>query len=238
MITAKAYDDVAAGRFEDTYNDLHYARTNYFGCDTSPADSPQGFLIEQSPRSTVQPHFHGVNQFQVVVRGEGTLGRHALHPVSLHYTAAYTGYGPIRAHDDWLFYFTLRMQSEPGAHFLPADRPLQKRGRRRNLTAEVPLGQAPAAPHWTTIFEQEDDGMAASLVELPAEGRTTAPAPANSSGQYVLVLDGTLAHEGRSLPQWSCILVSPHAEGMALQAGSDGLSALLLQYPRVESAAA
>lgn len=237
MITAKTYDDVAVDRFEVAKYGLHYARTNYFGCDTSPADSPQGFLIEQSPHSTVMPHFHGVNQFQVVVRGEGMLGRHALHPVCLHYTAAYTGYGPIRAHDDWLFYFTLRMQSEQGAHFLPADRPLQKPGQRRNLTAEVPLTRDVAEPAWTTIFAQEPDGMAASLVELPAEGRTTAPAPEDTSGRYLLVLDGALSHEGRSLPRWSCLLVPPHAQGMALQAGPDGLSALLLQYPRVEAAA-
>jgi len=236
MITAKAYDDVVVDRFEDTYNGLHYARTNYFGCDTSPADSPQGFLIEQSPRSTVEPHFHGVNQFQVVVRGEGMLGRHELHPICLHYTAAYTGYGPIHAHDDWLFYFTLRMQSEPGAHFLPADRPLQKPGRRRNLTAEVPLTRDAAKPCWTTIFEQEADGMAASLVELPAEGHTTAPAPSDSSGQYVLVLDGTLSHEGRALPQWSCVLVPRLTAGLPMQAGPDGLSALVLQYPRVAAA--
>ncbi len=237
MITAKAYEDVVPDRFEDSYNGLHYARTNYFGCDTSPADSPQGFLIEQSPQSTVQPHFHGVNQFQVVVRGDGMLGRHELHPICLHYTAANTGYGPIRAHDDWLFYFTLRMQSEPGAHFLPADRSLQKPGRRRNLTTAVPLASDASQPRWTTLFEPQADGMAASLVELPGDAHTTAPAPGDSSGQYVLVLEGALSHEGRVLPQWTCVLVPPDGQGMPLQAGPDGLAALVLQYPRVEAAA-
>src|SRR3546814_9517599 len=41
---------------------------------TEPEDgrpSPTAFLVEQEPNSTILPHFHQANQFQVVVAGGG-----------------------------------------------------------------------------------------------------------------------------------------------------------------------
>lgn len=51
------------------------------------AHVPQLLLVEQPiPGSKILSHFHGVDQFQVVVGGSGKLGQHAVGPISLHYT--------------------------------------------------------------------------------------------------------------------------------------------------------
>ena len=116
MIFARSFADVNPDRFVGKlFNGYNYARTNYQGTDTSYRDTPQALLVEQTPNSVVPPHFHGIDQFQGVVNGSGMLGKHRVAPVCIHYANAYTGYGPINAGDDGIYYFTLRAQSEPGA---------------------------------------------------------------------------------------------------------------------------
>ena len=75
MIFARSFADVNPDRFVGKlFNGYNYARTNYLGTDTSYRDTPQALLVEQSPNSVVPPHFHGIDQFQVVVNGSGMLG--------------------------------------------------------------------------------------------------------------------------------------------------------------------
>ncbi|MFM7610777.1 MAG: hypothetical protein ACKO9A_18150, partial [Alphaproteobacteria bacterium] len=82
-------------------------RTDYFGPPPSPKSSnsvdpnvmnaevfippapgeirqPQAFLVEQEPNAIVHPHFHFVDQFQVVVDGGGRIGRHDVGPIMAH----------------------------------------------------------------------------------------------------------------------------------------------------------
>ena len=54
-----------------------------------PADSPQSFRIEQDAGIVVEPHFHYVNQFQVVVAGSATIGRSEVGPIAVHYAGAF-----------------------------------------------------------------------------------------------------------------------------------------------------
>ncbi len=94
MIEAIAYSTVASRRFVGTiFNGSQYARTDYLGHDKSGRDTPQALLVEQMPDSLIPPHFHGIDQYQVVVKGHGTLGKHELSPVCVHFTKGYTGYG-------------------------------------------------------------------------------------------------------------------------------------------------
>jgi hypothetical protein len=89
--------------------------------------APVAFLIEQSPDSVVQSHFHHNDEFQVVVAGSGLIGRNPVAPVSVHYAGGYTGYGPVVAGPKGITYFTLRPRYEAGALYLPDDRPAMKR---------------------------------------------------------------------------------------------------------------
>src|SRR5262245_4335911 len=72
-----------------------YWRSDLLISREGDAPAPQAFLIEQDPRTLVGAHFHEQDQFQVVAAGGGTIGRHPLAPLSVHYASRYTGYGPI-----------------------------------------------------------------------------------------------------------------------------------------------
>ena len=50
-------------------------RRDYFGTSGKITMSPQGFLVE-SPyaNARIDPHFHDIDQFQVVVAGDGHVG--------------------------------------------------------------------------------------------------------------------------------------------------------------------
>ena len=43
-----------------------------------------------------------------------------------------------------------------------------------------------------------------------------------------------LVHKGAELPLWSMVVVEPNEERFELQAGAQGVEALVLQYPREE----
>jgi hypothetical protein len=93
--------------------------------------SPNAYLIKQEPHSMIRPHYHHASQFQVIVAGSGRIGRHDVRPLTLHYAGQQTGYGPLVAGPDGLWYFTLRAVTESGAWFLPesakaADRDIPK----------------------------------------------------------------------------------------------------------------
>jgi len=79
---------------------------------------PMAFLVEKDPGAVVHPHFHRADQYQVVVAGGGRLGRHALAGVEVHYTDAYSAYGPIVAGEDGIAWFTLRNAWDPGARYM------------------------------------------------------------------------------------------------------------------------
>jgi hypothetical protein len=238
MIFARSFNDVSPNRFEGKlFNGLLYARTNYLGSDTSDRDTPQALLVEQSSNSVIPAHFHGIDQFQVVVRGSGMLGKHDVRPICIHFAAAYTGYGPVNADSDGIFYFTLRAQSEPGAFFFPEGRKFQKPGKRRNLTWDVDLASAgqPMATFdgaaLTDIHPLEEQGLAAWALRLRPGETFTGPDPALGGGQYYVVMDGDLIHAGNSYEKWSCVFVEPPETALEVTAGPEGLEALVLQYP-------
>ena len=70
-------------------------------------ETPTCKLIEQDPNSILTPHFHAVDQFQVVVAGSGAFGKVPVRPMTVHYAGAYTPYGPITT-EDGIEYFVAR----------------------------------------------------------------------------------------------------------------------------------
>jgi hypothetical protein len=81
--------------------------------------APMAYLVEQSAGSTVEPHFHQVDQFQIFMGGSGHIGAHALTGVTVHYSGAYSPYGPIVASPSGVEYMTLRRNWDPGAQWMP-----------------------------------------------------------------------------------------------------------------------
>jgi len=235
MIEAIAYSTVASRRFVGTiFNGSQYARTDYLGHDKSGRDTPQALLVEQMPDSLIPPHFHGIDQYQVVVKGHGTLGKHELSPVCVHFTKGYTGYGPVCApHDESLFYFTLRAQSEPGAFFLPEARDKQRPGPKRNLTVNVQTSGAGTGEglELDEVIPLEPEGLAAWRLRLNPGQSTMGPAPDSGGGQYYVVLDGELTFKGNIYESLSCLFVSPPEEPFEVGASARGAEALILQFP-------
>lgn len=203
-----------------------------------PTDSPQSFRIEQDAGIVVQPHFHYVDQFQVVVAGSATIGRAEVGPIAVHYAGAHTGYGPVTAGPEGVTYFTLRAQSDgTGAQYLPASRArMQKIPKRYILADPCPdlddAGLADLAVPQTVAMIDEPDGIGAWVLRIPPHGTMTGIDPATGGGQSIFVARGSYVHEGRELDRHACLYVSPDEPALSFNAGAAGLEIVLCQYPR------
>jgi hypothetical protein len=200
---------------------------------------PVAYLIESAPFREAAPHFHHANQFQVVVRGGGHIGKHAVGNCSVHYASAYTPYGPISPGADGIAYMTMRNAFDPGAKGMPRERELLKRANRKPRAAtserveslsEAEL--AAAATACVPVLAEESDGLAAWDYRLAPGATVTGPDPRRGGGQYWLVIGGELAGEdGAALPRLSCVFVSPDEVPFAAVAGAHGCEVLALQFP-------
>jgi len=198
---------------------------------------PQGFLVEQPPGSVTLPHFHETNQFQVFVDGIGSMGKHQARPLTVQYANGHTPYGPIKATETGVKYFTLRQRWDPGAKYMPGARDkLTKGNQRTRIKADIPLTSnadraALSAPATETIFAREDDGMAAWLWRLGANQTMTTPDPAGTGGQYMVVAAGSLTRDGKIYDKWSILFAMPDEAPLTITATPDGLDLLILQFP-------
>jgi len=258
---AATHAQARTNRFARTTTDgRHIWRSRYFGPPPSPESSsslmpalsetvyvdrlpgeprePQAFLIEQDPGATVHPHFHFVDQFQVVAAGSGSLGRHKLAPLSVHFAAACTGYGPIEPGAEGLSYFTFRASAdETGAQYLPAARNRMRPGRRRNeIVDQIPLTPPDALRQRTnsqldTALEL-DDGLAVCLYRLAPGASAHAIDASLGDGVTLMVAAGSLQQDDGMFPRWSCLFVPPEEARLPLRAGPDGAEVLMLRYPK------
>ena len=205
-----------------------YRRSDFLVA-TAGAAQPQAFLVEMpDPGAVIPPHFHREDEFQIVVAGGGSLGKHALAGTVVHFADAYTPYGPIRVGPVGLTFFTLRARADAGAQYMPESRASMLRKARRSIAAVVPPdgGTGPLwAPH--------DDGLAAWSVRL-APGAILAHPPGDGA-RYYLVLDGDLVHEDDELPCWSCVWADGHAARPRLRAADAGAHLVVAQFPRAAS---
>jgi hypothetical protein len=200
-----------------------FQRTDYLAAPPG-SGRPQAFLVEMvEPGAVIPPHFHVEDEFQVVVAGSGSLGKHALDGIAVHFAEAYTPYGPIRTGPDGLTFFTLRAKADPGAEYMPGARARMIRKARRNVAAEVPPGASGAL--WPT----HDDGLGAWIVRAAA-GAAVIPPPGDG-GRYYLVVEGSAVQGATPLPRWSCIWAAAGAGSPALVAGRDGAGLVVVQFP-------
>ncbi|MGQ0654353.1 MAG: hypothetical protein ACT4P4_19155 [Betaproteobacteria bacterium] len=206
------------------------------GLITSPGGepvSPQAFLVEQDPNSVIEPHFHQENEFQVVVEGNGFLGRHVVEPVRVHYAGAHTGYGPITAGPKGLSYFTLRARTDSGAQFLPGARDTMQKGPKRHALGKAVPPLAPAdlaalrAPETIEIWPPQEDGVCAWMLRIGPNATSATPGQRDTS-RYLLVIGGVLLLDGERLPRFATVFAR---ETPALRAADEGVEVLVLQFP-------
>lgn len=203
---------------------------------TRPA--PQAFLVHQAPGWVLPVHFHLEEQFQVVVGGDGVLGKHDIAPLTVHYTSRDSGYGPLVAGAQGLDYLSLRAVTDPGAWYMPESREKMRRGLKKRQTTVGPI----AVPAYDAVamdptgrvdvlLPLDESGLAAWLLVLPPGGRTQAPSQQASGGRFHVVVRGSLVRPDQGLGENTCIWRGADDAEMDVVAGSHGLSLLVLQFP-------
>jgi hypothetical protein len=223
---------------------------DYFGKLVNKVeDRPQSHYTEMDANGVIVPHFHQVNQYQIMVSGSGSIGRHALPLVGLHYADRHTAYGPINAGAQGLGLFTIRAQSDPGAIYLhqPGYKEQLKPSKQRYLIADnIAVStdgvlQSRSETVLESVFAQDvdlGDGLGAYLLRMGAGAKTTGPDPRVTGGQYYLVLNGSLILDNADYALWSLIYVARTDAPLSVNAGPNGLEALVLNLPRVEASLA
>ncbi|MDR3531712.1 MAG: hypothetical protein P4L90_14325 [Rhodopila sp.] len=210
-----------------------------------PADGlyPMAFLVEKEAAAVVHPHFHQADQYQVVVQGSGRLGIHDIASVAVHYTDAYSAYGPIVAADEGVSWFTLRNAWDPGARYMPEHRRQLREARAKYQHREATCGPLPplteqelvalTAPTSGAVIAETADGLGTWRYTVPANGSVTGPDPSTGGGQFWLVSSGSASVAGGALlPVQSCIFVAPEDAAAILLAGLGGADLICMQFPR------
>lgn len=208
---------------------------NYLGTAGTIAAGPQAFLVERLyANARIDPHFHDVDQFQVVVRGDGRIGKKTVAPVTFQYADAYTPYGPIVANGAGIAFFTLRPIASGGHFRMPGNRHRMPCRAGRNLAGAFSLDGTPVGAGEVVreeLLPMAADGVRAAGFRLGAHAHAVGP-PSDAGGQYYLVCDGTLIERGRTLAGHSLIHVAPGEAAPALAAGAAGAAVLMVQFAR------
>jgi rubredoxin len=238
-----AYDDVKANRIKREMPVGQGWRTNFltYPDGTDVTEEPMGFLVEGNHERVIRPHFHENDQFQVIVAGGGVLGKHKLSIHAVHFSRAYTPYGPINFGADGLAFLTLRARKDPGAQYLPdaRDKLIGVAQRKPWQVTEAPdftrAGDVSLKP-FTQI--KDDRGLAAYSLSMQPHATINAPDPTHTGGQHIIVTKGSLVYLGREYNAVTIAFVKPHEGAWQLVAGPEGVEALILNYPRREEAVA
>jgi hypothetical protein len=239
----QAYAQRRGNTFKDVIAQPFYSRL-YMGSeprgvgvvDPDKMSMAQAYLVEQPADSTVAPHFHDTNQFQVVVHGTGAFGKQALSGLLVHYAGAHTPYRPIVAAEQGVHYFTLRNNWDSGAKIMPENRAKLrkvKRVHRMATNVDVPSVQTlkGVALDLTDIVPVEADGLGVRRFDV-GPGRTCEVGfDVAGAGAYMLVLAGSIAYAQVVYETHSLIHTAADEAPPTVVAGADGARVLLLQYP-------
>ncbi|MEH7847277.1 MULTISPECIES: hypothetical protein [Rhizobium] len=205
------------------------------------APDPQAFRLDLNAHQRLESHFHIVDQFQVFIAGSGTIGRDEVRLVTVHYADHHTGYGPLVASEQGLSYLTLRSKTDAGLVYLTTPNVREKlrpTKRRHRTSGAVPLSIEPVLRNRTeltvdTVIEEKpgEDGMNCKVFRLGPKMIVQTPDPGTGGGQYLIVLNGALIHEGQTYGPFSLLFVRSDDPAPTVVAGEDGLELMLTQFP-------
>jgi hypothetical protein len=209
----------------------------YFGARDTDGPGPQIYVNELDPGVELAAHFHRVDQFQVFFGGNGaTFLRKSIPDVMVHYTDAYSTYGPFRAAGDHtLAYATIRAHSSNFGGVMPGARDqLPYRGR-RHASVEVEGWTLDALPPFGVqideLLHDSADALQVRLVKLSPRSSTTLEPPSSTSGRCYCLVSGEIEWQGRSYGDRSIGWSDALAPNLELCAGPLGCSVLVLDFP-------
>jgi hypothetical protein len=194
---------------------------------------PQAFFSAFEPGYVIDPHYHLGDQFQIFVEGSSRIADHRLDPVTVHYSDAYTAYGPIICGDHGMSFFNLRARCDLGAEYMPASRKGMHIRGGRSITAHcrMRLGDDVPTMRLETVIDLHEDGLAAYEI-LAAPGVRLLDAPAAGNGRFQIVLDGSLEMDGETLPRHSVAAIGAGDRFGPRAAGGEGAHVLEVQFPK------
>jgi hypothetical protein len=205
---------------------------NYIGVESSLDRGPQAFRVNCRPGYVIRPHFHRIDQYQIFVAGGAIMGKHDCNPVTVHYTDAFTPYGPINCGPEGMSFFNLRSRCDVGAHYMPGSKDEMERRAGRGITASCRLtldeGAGPMRYH--ALFGPCEDGLGASEV-VCGPSAPIIDVVAAGSGRYQLVLEGSVVLDGKELGPGSVTFVPPGDVLAGRRAADRGVHLLEAQLP-------
>lgn len=220
------------------YRSLYFGSPPALGGDAVEEKKamPQAYLIEQPENSEVAPHFHDTNQFQVFVHGDGAFGKKPFDGLMVHYAKAHTTYGPITAGDKGVHYMTLRNNWDSGAKRMPENRDnLRKIKRVHRVADAVTIPDADVlksiAVETNDLIPLEEDGLGVRQFNIGPGQDCSVALETNGAGSYVYVVAGAILHDGTLYDAQSLIYRTDDDEPLSVEAGGEGASVLLLQFP-------
>lgn len=232
-----AYEDAKVGRTERQVPTGTAWRTNFIDPDPQNPATPQAFLVEGTPGRVIKPHFHDYDQYQVIVSGDGLMGKHQLTVNAVHYSRAHTPYGPI-LFGEGMGFLTLRAVKDGGAQYLDDPEKRSKldaiNNRHPFQVTEAPKFEAVKAGASLHTFNviKDEQGLSSHSMSVAPNARAMAPDPADTNGQYLIVVRGSLLYQGREYKALTVAFVKPEEGRLELTAGAEGLDVLVLNFPR------
>src|SRR5262249_41377127 len=155
--------------------------------------------------------------------GKAKFGRHDVTPYCVHFARAYTPYGPLNMDvKEGLTFFAMRAHRDLGAQRLPDKRDVLAGIPDRQpwqLTRSFELIPVPADREYVMQLDpvmQDSMGLAAYSLVMKPNARADAPDPSQTDGQYVVVLKGSLHHEGKEYNAPALVFVKPDEQALPL----------------------
>jgi hypothetical protein len=251
MVLAMAFDEASKIVRKPAHDYVKTSKgggtnTKFFDFRDAP-DMPHASLNQHDQGYYNGTHFHIVDQFQVVVEGEGTLGRHQLSPYVVHFTRAYTPYGPLLSNaSDGLTFFALRAHRDRGPQSIPKEMEQLKRVANRRPWQRSTHVTFPTLPSNATKGQflmdvipqiKDDYGLAAYALSATPDSMVSTPDPAHGDGQYLVAVKGSLFVQDKEYKAKALVFIRPQDGSLQFRAGSDGLEAFILNFPRARSQA-
>jgi len=213
--------------------------TTFLRAHADAPDAPTAVLTRYENERYSAAHFHEVDQFQVIIDGKGEFGRHHVSPYCVHFSRAHTPYGPLQSDKEtgWAF-IVLRARFDPGAQRLPAalDKLKQIANRKPwQVTAQVTFPSEGGDVSVKEVAEiSGDKGLFTQAITMSPGSRTMTPRQAGGDGQYIVVVKGSLIHENAQRDAPIVIFVKRDELVFCLQAGPEGLQAIIMNFPEVQ----
>ncbi len=215
-------------------------KTTFFSASRDHPDGPTAFIGQYNPGGKFSAHFHTVDQFQIIIDGEGRFGRHDVGMYFVHFARAFTPYGPLSADKGWSF-LSLCSHYDAGGQDLATSYDKLKQMPDRDPWQASEIVTFEEQPKGASVQEvqpfKDDRGLSVQSLNMAPNSRSTTTDPALGDGLFVAVLKGGLMAESKLHPALTVVYLTPDERAFDIHAGPEGLQGLVLNLPKTAATA-